>query len=312
MIGSMRLSDHSHTSHSGIAEFLEDNLGTSGELIDKVVIHSILDTLKLVLFLFLTYLLMEFIEHKATESTVRLMKKTGKLGPLVGGALGTVPQCGFSAAAASLYAGRVITLGTLVAVFLSTSDEMIPVLLAGDIGFDTLLGILAYKTAVGVAIGFTVDIAIRLMRRGSDDIVIGELCDGENCHCEKGIVKSAIYHTLTTGCFIFAATVVINLVVFIVGEDNISSFVVDIPVISHAIASVIGLVPNCAVSVVLSQLAVSGVISYGTMLSGLLTGAGVGTLVLFKMNKNKKENAMIILILIASGTLFGALSEFIF
>lgn len=312
MLGAMALHDHSHTSHSRLAEFLENNLGTSGRFIDEVFIHSFIDTLKLVLFLFLTYLLMEFIEHKANAGTVRLMKKTGRLGPLFGATIGTVPQCGFSAAAANLYAGRVITLGTLIAVFLSTSDEMIPVLLAGNIGWDYLLGIIAYKIAVGVFIGFAVDIALRIMRREKSDIAIGELCDEENCHCEKGIFLSSVYHTLTTGCFIFAATLTINLAIFVIGEENISDAVVDIPIVSHFIASVIGLVPNCAVSVVLSQLAVSGVISFGTMLSGLLTGAGVGTLVLFKMNKNKKENAMIILILVLSGTLFGLLSEFIF
>ncbi len=311
MIGLRALSGHSHTAHSGIREFLEDNLGSSGEFIDEVIIHSVLDTLKLVLFLFLTYLFMEFIEHKATESTIRVMRKTGNLGPLVGGLVGTVPQCGFSAAAANLYAGRVITLGTLIAVFLSTSDEMIPVLIAGDIGFDTLIKIVLYKLAVGIIIGFIIDIALRIMKKGGEDIAIGEMCEEGKCHCERGILSSSVYHTLTTSCFIFASTLTINLAVFIVGEENISSLVIDIPIISHFISSVIGLIPNCAASVVLSQLAVSGVISYGTMLSGLLTGAGVGILVLFKMNKNKRENTVIVLLLVLAGTVFGALSELI-
>ena len=301
---------HAHT-HSGITEFLADKLGHAGEFLGEVVIESVIDTLKLVLFLFLTYLLMEFIEHKAEDKTRRLMERSGVLGPLIGGLFGVVPQCGFSAAAANLYTGRVITLGTLIAVFLSTSDEMIPVLLSGGIEPWRLVLIIIYKTGVGILAGFAIDLALRLMRRGGESINIDELCDNDNCHCERGILHSAIHHTLTTSGFILLSTLTINTVVFIVGTDRLSDIMVNIPVLSHFIASLVGLIPNCAVSVVLSQFAVSGIISYGTMLSGLLTGAGVGVLVLFKVNRRPRENIAILGLLVLFGTVFGALSELI-
>ena len=299
---------HAH-SHFGLTEILEEKLGRFGEFLGEAVLASFVDTLKLVLFLFLTYLLMEFIEHKAEDRTRRLMERSGSFGPLVGGLFGVVPQCGFSAAAANLYTGRVITLGTLIAVFLSTSDEMIPVLISGGISARQLAIILGYKTAVGILSGFAVDGVLRLMKRNTENINIDELCDNDNCHCERGIFYSALHHTLTTGAFILITTFAINTVVFFVGTDRLSEIMVNIPVISHLIASVVGLIPNCAVSVVLSQFAVSGVISYGTMLAGLLTGAGVGVLVLFKVNKRRRENLTIILLLVVLGTLFGTLAE---
>lgn len=301
---------HAH-SHFGLTELLEKHLGIFGEFLGEAVIASVVDTLKLVLFLFLTYLLMEFIEHRAEEKTRRLMERSGAFGPLVGGLFGVIPQCGFSAAAANLFTGRVITLGTLIAVFLSTSDEMIPVLLSGGISPGKLAIIIGYKTAVGILAGFAVDLVIRLTKRRESKINIDELCDNDNCHCERGIFHSALHHTLTTGAFILISTLLINTAVFFIGTERLSELMVNIPVLSHFIASVLGLIPNCAVSVVLSQFAVSGVISYGTMLAGLLTGAGVGVLVLFKVNKHRRENLMIMLLLVALGTLFGAVAEFL-
>ena len=300
---------HSHASHSGLSEFLSNKLGYIGELIDSVILHSLLDTLKLVPFLFLTYLVMELIEHRATDKVKAVMRRSGSLGPLLGGLVGVIPQCGFSAAASNLYTGRVITVGTLIAVFLSTSDEMIPVLLAGNIDATRVLLIIAYKTAVGIFMGFAIDIALRLMRREKREINIDELCENDNCHCERGVLHSAVHHTLTTGTFILIITLVLNLIMFLIGEENLSHLVVNIPIVSHLICALLGLIPNCAVSVALSQLAVSGVISYGAMLSGLFAGAGTGLLVLFKVNKSIRENLLIACVLVTTGTVFGALSE---
>ena len=300
-----------HASHgsSSVSDFLHNTLGRSGDFISSVIIDSVIDTLKLVLFLFLTYLLMEFIEHSSGDGIKRVMKHSGIFGPLLGGALGIIPQCGFSAASANLYTGRVITLGTLIAVFLSTSDEMIPVLLAGNIEIDKLILIIAYKTVVGIFVGYIIELSLHLMKRERRDINIDEICDNDNCHCERGIVFSALHHTLTTGTFILLTTVTINMLVFFIGEENISHLMVNIPILSHFICSLLGLIPNCAVSVVLSQFASSGFITYGSMLSGLLTGAGVGLLILFKVNKNKRENLIIMAILVIAGTLFGSLFE---
>lgn len=311
MISSFAVLDSSHAGHSGLSEFLRGTLGRSGAFIDEVIVHSVIDTLKLVLFLFLTYLLMEFIEHRASDKAKRIMYSAGPFGPALGALFGVIPQCGFSAAAANLYTGRVITLGTLLAVFLSTSDEMIPVLIAGNVEIPLLVKIIVYKTAVALVVGFLIELLLRLMHRRREEINIDELCDNDNCHCERGILLSALHHTVSTGTFILLSTMTINMIVFLLGEDSISRLMVDIPVVSHLVASVVGLIPNCAVSVILSQLASSGIITYGTMLSGLLTGAGVGLLVLFKVNNNKRENMMIVAFLVISGTLFGSLFELI-
>lgn len=298
-----------HAGHDGISGFLSEHLGALGAFIDEVLLHGFLDTLKLVLFLFLAYLFMEFIEHKASDGTRTLMKRAGKFGPLLGGALGAVPQCGFSTIASNLYTGRVITLGTLVAVFLSTSDEMLFVMLAGEVNILTALLIIVYKILVGLAVGFAIDFVLRLLKR-EEEIDIDEICENDDCHCERGIFMSALHHTFTVSLFIFLVTIAINSVMFFLGDD-IGAIIVDLPVISHLIAAIVGLIPNCAASVALTQLAVNGIISTGTMISGLLSGAGVGLLVLFRMNKRAKENLVVLLILVLCGVIFGLIADLI-
>ena len=300
-----------HTSHEGVFHFLTERLGGFGHFLDEVVWHGFLDTVKLVLFLFLTYLLMEFIEHKASSKVRALMTKAGDYGPALGGLLGAVPQCGFSAAAANLYTARVITLGTLIAVFLSTSDEMLPIMIAGNIGINKVLLIILYKCAVGIVIGFAIDLAMRLMKVEKEEINIDEICDNDGCKCEDGILKSALHHTLSVSLFIFAVTLAVNTLVFFVGYDALSSSLFALPVISHLMCALVGLIPNCASSVALTGLAMSGVISVGAMMAGLFSGAGVGVLVLLRMNKRMKENLIIIGILVAVGTVFGLLSDLI-
>ena len=298
----------SHGMHDGLSEWLIGVFGEAGRFLDEVFLHALIDTAKVILFLFLTYLALEIIEHRATDKARRLMARAGGFGPLIAGAVGAVPQCGFSAVAANFYTGRVITLGALVAAFLSTSDEMFPVLLSENVGVGKILTIIIYKTAVGILVGFLIDLVLRLLGRGRPEVNIDEICDGE-CHCEAGIVPSAIRHTLSVTLYIFVVTLLINSLFFFVGEDRLSGLAVELPVISHFLSAVFGLIPNCAASVALTRLAMSGVISTGSMISGLLSGAGVGLLVLFRMNKHPRENAVILLILVLSGTLFGFLFD---
>ncbi len=300
-----------HGIHEGVADFLSDKLGRFGEFIDEVILHGLQDTLSLVLFLFLTYLLMEFIEHKASDKANDIMKRAGKFGPLLGGLFGALPQCGFSAAASNLYTARVITLGTLVAVFLSTSDEMLPIMIAGNVKISTILLIILYKIAVGIVIGFAIDAILKLMNRQEDGINIDEICDNDNCHCEKGIVHSALHHTLTTSLFVLLVTFAVNILIFFVGDEGITSMIGNMPVISHLASALIGLIPNCAASVALTRLAMSGIISSGAMMSGLFSGAGVGLLILFKMNKRVKENIIIAALLVAVGVVFGLIADLI-
>ena len=284
----------------------------AGNWAREILLEGLVDTLKIIPFLFLTYLLMEFIEHKAGERAESFMKRAGGLAPMVGGALGLVPQCGFSAAAANLFAGRVISVGTLVAVFLSTSDEMLPIMISGRVSGSAIGLILGYKAAVAILSGFAVDGVLRLMRRGEERINIDAICDEDNCHCERGIWYSALHHTATISLFVLLITLAINALVFFVGEENLGSVMYGRPFVSHVIAAVFGLIPNCAASVALTSLCTEGLITVGTMLSGLFSGAGVGILVLFKVNNHPKENFAILGVILAVAIAFGLLGDLIF
>ena len=285
---------------------------SAGGFFGEVILDGVLDTLKIVPFLFLTYLLMEFIEHRAGDKAESFMKRAGAFAPVVGGALGAVPQCGFSAAASNLFAGRVISLGTLVAVFLSTSDEMLPILISGNIPLGTVLLVVLYKSLVGITVGLLVDFALRLMRKSGEAINIDAICDEDNCHCERGIWYSALHHTLTISLFVFLISAAINALVYAFGAESIGAFLQGVPGVSHLVAAVFGLIPNCAASVALTTFCTEGLISAGTMMAGLFSGAGVGLLVLFRVNKHVKENLMVVALIVLSGVIFGLLGDLIF
>ena len=263
-------------------------------------LHALEETLVLLPFLYLTYLLMEWIEHRAGERVEGLIRRAGRIGPLVGGTLGVLPQCGFSAAAAGLYAGRVVTVGTLVAAFLSTSDEMLPILLSGGLPVPSVLALIGIKAAVAVLVGFAVDFVLR-RRRGEPIHAhegVDELCRDEGCDCHgKSPFLSALIHTAKIGLFVLIATFLLGLVIELVGEDNIGLFVRDLPVVGVLLSTLVGVIPNCAASVILSRLYLSGAISLGALLSGLLVGAGAGWLVLFRTGRNLKKNLLILLFL---------------
>lgn len=280
-----------------------------------VLIDTIIDSIKLLPFLFVAYLIMEYIEHKTSDKTKKIVQKSGKFGPFIGGILGIFPQCGFSAIASNLYAGRIITLGTLIAIFLSTSDEMLPILISEAAPLDIILKILVVKLIIGIIAGFVIDSVISLINKNknnkeNEDGKIGEICEHEHCHCEKdGILKSSLKHTINIFIYIFIVSFILNTVIHIIGEDKLSMLILNRPVIGPIIAGLIGLIPNCASSVILTQLYLSEVISVATMISGLLVGAGVGILILFRVNKNIKENIRIIGLLYVIGVIAGIMLE---
>ena len=207
--------------------------------------HSLLDAARLIPFLFLTYLLMEFLEHREGERTERYLRNAGKVGPLVGGALGILPQCGFSAAASSLYAGRVITSGTLIAIYLSTSDEMLPILISSAAPLSFILKILATKLIVGMVCGFAVDLIARKRgKQSADASQIDAMCERDGCACEGGILRSAIKHTLQIGLFVLLFTFLMNLAVELIGEDKLGAVLSGRPVIGNLLAALLGLVPS--------------------------------------------------------------------
>lgn len=276
-----------------------------------LLLDAIIDSVKLLPFLFITYLIMEYIEHKTKEKTKETVKKSGKFGPLIGSLLGVFPQCGFSVSATNLYATRVITLGTLIAVYLSTSDEMLPIFLSEAVPITTILTILGIKLIVGIIAGFMIDLIIRLKNKNEEEEKIIDLCEKEHCHCEHGIVKSALKHTLNIFIFILLITIIINLVMHLIGEEHISGFLQNQPVLGPVIAGMIGLIPNCASSVILTQMYLENLISGATAISGLLVGAGVGLAVLFKMNRGIKQNIKIVALLYVIGVVAGIMIELI-
>ena len=272
--------------------------------------HTLLDSLKLVPFLFLTYLLMEYLEHKTGQKLQKSIQKAGRFGPMIGGILGAVPQCGFSAAASGFYAGKVITPGTLLAVFLSTSDEMLPVMISERAETGLILKILLLKVVIGAAAGFLVDLLVYRKEEKEPDH-IHEICEQEHCHCEKGIFHSALLHTAQITGFIILITFGLNLILEAADAGFWQSFLQTRPILGSVLAGLVGLIPNCAASVAITQLYLQGVISFGAMMAGLLTGAGAGLLVLFRANHNRKENVRILLFLYGIGVLAGIVMEFI-
>ena len=322
-------------------------------MIFDAFMDATLDTVKLLPFLFVTYLVMEYLEHRTGSASAALLKKSGKFGPLIGAVVGLFPQCGFSAAAASLFSGGVISLGTLIAAFLSTSDEMLPIFISEAVAPATIAKILGTKALLGLISGLFIDLIIRQKRMQLSEKHIHDLCEHEHCHCDddeddpegttrnqaaqtaasqqrsiqkslhethhehehhhhhhhRGILWSALWHTLQITIFIFILTFIITVLVEGIGEDAIGSFLSGKPVVGVFLAGMVGLIPNCAASVAITQLYLMGILNAGQMMAGLLVGAGVGLLVLFRTNDHPNENLKILGLLYTAGVFWGLIIE---
>lgn len=275
------------------------------------LLDAVIDTVKLVPFLFFTYLLMEWLERKTQEKQTALLGKVGRTGPIIGALTGIIPQCGFSAAAASLYAGGVISIGTLLAVFLSTSDEMLPLLISSGSSFTKIASIVGIKVVIGLVTGLLIDGILRHTKyRHKTEKRIHDLCEQEHCGCEEeegSILHSALIHTLHITLFVFVITFVLALLVEGIGRDALTSILSQQSVLTVFISAAVGLVPNCAASVAITQLYLDGILGFGPMMAGLLVSAGVGLLVLFRTNNHMKENFKITGMLYICGVLWGIL-----
>ncbi len=275
--------------------------------------HTLIETLRLLPFLFLSYLLMEYLEHRSGNAAERWLKRSGNVGPLIGGAFGVLPQCGFSAAASGLYTARIVTTGTLLAVYLSTSDEMLPILISEGAPLTFILKILATKLTVGIGAGFAVDLLARAFRkrhrREEPQPQIEEICERENCACEGHFVLSALKHTLRITLFLLLFGFLMNFAVELVGQDALASLVLSRPLLSNLLAATVGLIPNCASSVILTELYLESVISVGAMLSGLLVNAGIGLALLFRNNRPVRDSLRILLLLFCIGAAVGILID---
>lgn len=351
------------------------------DLLIDILLDAGKDTLSLVPFLLVTYLVLETLEHVAGDRVNGVIKRAGAAGPVVGSLLGIVPQCGFSAMAATLYAGRVVTLGTLVAVFLSTSDEMLPLLLAEQVPVQTMAMLLVSKALIALITGFIVDAAIRGLRRNArahaairrtvlgtaanpahvncahddhtgGDIIdevaeagvsadhIHELCERDHCGCDDdegehghahghdhvdehghhhdhghshshegapvlSIIRSAISHTVQVSVFIFLVTLILVAVLETFGESAIEQFLRGNETLAVLGSALVGLIPNCSASVVITQLYLEGALQLAPMLAGTLISAGVGYLVLFRTNRSARENALFLIMMYVIGAGWG-------
>ena len=276
----------------------------------EIFIDSVVDCVKLLPFLYLSYLVVEYAEHRMSQRTKELIYQAGKAGPLLGALIGIIPQCGFSAAAAGLFAGGMVSPGTLLSVFLSTSDEMLPIMVSEGISAAVILKILLVKVAVAAAAGLLTDLAVeRLFGRRKEMPEHPHMCEHEHCGCgEHGIVYSALNHTIRTAGFLFVISLVIGLGMEWSGIAGASQGIAGIPVISEAFAGLVGLIPNCAASVLITQLFLEGIIGSGALFSGLICSAGTGLLVLYRENESKKVNLAITGLLYAAGLLGGMIA----
>lgn len=337
------------------------------QMILDALLDAVLDTAKLIPFLFITYMGMEYLEHKAEKHTTGMLEKAGHFGPLIGAAVGILPQCGFSAAASSLFAGGVISVGTLIAVFLSTSDEMLPIFISEGVHPATMLRILATKAILGLISGFLLDVFMRHGRHTkAPEKHIHDLCVHEHCDCNEeeeeealhteaahtheanaddhahrhvaeehhshehaaahahaghhhhhhpkgfmGIAMPALHHTVQITGFIFFITLIITLLVEGIGAEALGHFLSGKPIVGVFLAGVVGLIPNCAASVSITQLYLMGILNAGQMMAGLLVGAGVGLLVLFRTNDHPNENLRITIMLYGLGVFWGLVIEYL-
>ena len=301
-----------------------------------VIADSVLDTLELVPFLFVTYLAMEALEHSTEGRMQGLVARAGHAGPIMGGLLGAVPQCGFSAMAATLYSGGVVTAGTLVAVILSTSDEMVPVFLAHQEPAGRLLSIMLLKVVVGIVVGLLLDAVLHAVRHvGNPQPHIHDLCERAHCRCEDdeagsdaspesdadghgeaerghhhghghwAIVRSAAIHTVQVTGFILLVTFLFGLLIEVMGEDALAQLLGSHPVRATFLAALVGLIPNCGASVAITELYLDGVLAAGPMVAGLLVSGGVGLLVLFRTNRDVRQNVAVTAFIYAVGVVVG-------
>ena len=273
---------------------------------NEIIIDTLLDALKILPFLFVAFLIIEFFEHKLTNKSEKAIKKAGNFGPIVGSLLGAIPQCGFSVLATNLYVTRIITLGTLISIYLSTSDEMLPIMIAENAPIQEIFMLISIKVILGIIYGVLIDLFIKKEPKGNYKI-----CKDDHCDCEHNFVKSAVIHTVKTTLFILLITFILNTILFYIGEDALKQIISKNTIFTPFLTSLIGLIPNCGASVIITELYLNKVITLASTISGLLTNSGVALLVLFKSNRNLKENLNIILLLYILGVISGILIEII-
>lgn len=274
----------------------------------SVIFETLIDSFKLLPFLFITFLIIELFEHKLKKQSKKIIMKSGKFGPLLGSFLGIIPQCGFSVAATNLYVTRIISIGTLIAVYLSTSDEMIPILIAEHAPLLLIIKIILVKFIIGVIFGYILDLIFRKKELEKQDYSI---CKKEHPNVKNKIIIPSLKHTINIFLFILLCNFIINFIMDFGGEKYLEVLLLKNNIFSSFLTSLIGLIPNCASSVVLSELFLKDAISFSSFIAGLTSGAGIASLVLLKINKNKKQTLFIITLVYFIGVFSGLVIEII-
>ncbi len=283
-----------------------------------VLEHSFLDTVKMLPFLLIAFLLLEFIEHRAGEKTMNILSRSGKAGVLVGSALGLIPQCGFSVIGANFFADRVISLGTVLAIFLSTSDEALVILMSDPSKFKDVLFLLLVKFVIAVVAGYVIDIIFKKLNHEHVNHHLQEHHDdhchegcGCSCNSPKAFWINALKRTASVWIFLFIASFGLGLLIELVGEESLSKFLLTDSLFQPFLTGLVGLIPNCAASAIIAQMYIEGALSIGSAISGLCSSAGLGLLVLFRDNKNLKENFIVLALLYSIGVVSGMVANFV-
>lgn len=274
-------------------------------MIFELIKDAWMDCVKMLPFLFGAFLILELIEHHAKEKMNAILAKVQYGGPLVGAVLGCIPQCGFSVVAAGLYSGGVITLGTLISVFLATSDEAILILLGNPQAQGIIFPLIGAKVLIGAVGGYLVDILGQRYKIAKDSMDV--ICAQCGCRNDEGILKPALRHTGKIFFFLFLFSMALGAALEFIGTDTLSALLLKDTIFQPFLTGLIGMIPNCAASILVTELYMSGMISFGSAISGLCTGAGLGILVLFKMNPDRMENLKVIGILYGLSVLSGLL-----
>ncbi len=287
--------------------------GINMEAVLDIILDALIDTAKMLPFLFAVYLLIEYLEHKASDKLANSLRKLGPFGPVGGALFGCIPQCGFSVAVSNLYSGRLVSMGTLIAVYIATSDEAIPILLSNPQSVGEVWKLIAAKAVIAILAGVLVDGVMKLChRRGNEENEpYHDLC--EDCGCEEhGILYSAIKHTVQIFAFLFVVSLILGFAIYLLGEERLDRVLMTDSAFQPFLAALIGLIPNCSASVVLTNLYAAGSLSFGSVVAGLSTGAGLGLVVLFRTNKNLRQNIGITALLYAIGAASGLIINLVF
>ncbi len=273
-------------------------------MIIDAFLDAVLDTARTLPFLLAAFLVIEAMEHYSGRAASRLLSRVGRFGPAAGAVFGCIPQCGFSVAAANLYSGGLISLGTLLAVFLSTSDEAVLILLGHPGSAGTIFPLLLAKVMLGIAAGYILDF---FSRNPKEEKHIGDLCKSCGCSNTSDVWRPALWHTLRLAVYLLGFTFVLNLVLEFLGVEQLARILGRDTLLQPFLAALLGLIPNCASSVLVTELYLAGGLSFGSAVAGLSAGAGVGLAVLFRSNRPMKKNFKILLLLYGIAAGFGIL-----